>query len=424
MPKSTRPPVTFESTCAKVEAILSSGARAEILGELRKEKTFAFALSRLRDQMRAHRFSRPEGEFSLAREIRVMDERTRADGFHVLKDWDGVADRLNEETIPVDVASFLLRTPVSEGAEPAALKILLDYYFFYVLALLAMRAWDEGVASENLDRIGRMLRALSGEQGSGHRFVGSAETLLPVATSHFEPDVSAFGRLLGKMRRLDEPHRRRLALCYAAILSSHLRFGFQATYGRDVLQMRNDNAPDYPWLLFALGTLVEAYGREDVQGADREVVVEALVNGLLPDPRAFLGTPPPSLAECEDERSRFVERFRAAQAELEKDFEHHRPGDARYSPLAFFFNFPHNLLKAMVVDALVNGKAWNVSLDDLLTGVPPSPSSEERVAVATTLMGYARASPDRIRGRLVPVIVYDPRAGLRAFGNTLSKLNE
>jgi hypothetical protein len=406
-----------------VEAILSSSARAEILDELGREKTFAFALSRLRDQMRAHRFFRREGEISLAREIRLMDERTRADGFHVLQDWDGVADRLNEETIPVDVANFLLRTPVAEGAEPAALAILLDYYFFYVLALLAMRAWDEGDPGENLDRIGGMLRALSGEKGSGHRFVGSAETLLPVATSHFEPDVSAFDRLLDKMRRLDEPHRRRLALSYAAILSSHLRFGFQATYGRDVLEMRSDNAPDYPWLLFALGTLVEAYGREDIRGADRDVVVEALVNGLLPDPRAFLGTPPPSLREAEGERSRFVERFRAVQADLQKDFERHRPGEVRYSPLAFFFNFPHNLLKAMVVDALVNGRAWSVSLDDLLSGVFPGPSSEERVAAATTLMGYARASPDRIRGRLVPVIVYDPRAGLRAFESALSKLN-
>jgi hypothetical protein len=30
-------------------------------------------------------------------------------------------------------------------------------------------------------------------------------------------------------------------------------------------------------------------------------------------------------------------------------------------------------------------------------------------------MGYARSNPHRIRGRLMPVIVYDPQAGRRAF---------
>ena len=31
--------------------------------------------------------------------------------------------------------------------------------------------------------------------------------------------------------------------------------------------------------------------------------------------------------------------------------------------------------------------------------------------LAKTLVAYARSSPDKIRGRLMPVIVYDPRAG-------------
>jgi hypothetical protein len=34
-------------------------------------------------------------------------------------------------------------------------------------------------------------------------------------------------------------------------------------------------------------------------------------------------------------------------------------------------------------------------------------------------MAYARANPHRIRGRLMPVIVYDPQAGRRAFSATL-----
>jgi len=39
-------------------------------------------------------------------------------------------------------------------------------------------------------------------------------------------------------------------------------------------------------------------------------------------------------------------------------------------------------------------------------------------------MGYARANPHRIRGRLMPVIVYDPQAGRQAFSVALRKLNE
>jgi hypothetical protein len=38
-------------------------------------------------------------------------------------------------------------------------------------------------------------------------------------------------------------------------------------------------------------------------------------------------------------------------------------------------------------------------------------------------MDYARANPDRIAGRPMPVIVYDPRAGRRAFRIMMEKLS-
>ena len=44
--------------------------------------------------------------------------------------------------------------------------------------------------------------------------------------------------------------------------------------------------------------------------------------------------------------------------------------------------------------------------------------------LATTLMGYARSNPDRIRGQLMPVIVYDPQAGRRAFTIAMEKLQQ
>jgi hypothetical protein len=37
-------------------------------------------------------------------------------------------------------------------------------------------------------------------------------------------------------------------------------------------------------------------------------------------------------------------------------------------------------------------------------------------------MDYARRSPDRIRGRLTPAIVYDPATGRQLFGAAMRRL--
>ena len=39
-------------------------------------------------------------------------------------------------------------------------------------------------------------------------------------------------------------------------------------------------------------------------------------------------------------------------------------------------------------------------------------------------MDYARANPHKIRGRLMPVIVYDPAAGRQAYAVAIRKLRE
>jgi hypothetical protein len=101
-----------------------------------------------------------------------------------------------------------------------------------------------------------------------------------------------------------------------------------------------------------------------------------------------------------------------------------RPQDAVYSPLSLFFNFSHNVLKGTIVDAALRGRPWATSFNDLLTSGPAGSSADERLALATTLMAYARHSPHRINGRLTPVIVYDPQAGRRAFTIALDKLRQ
>jgi hypothetical protein len=270
---------------------------------------------------------------------------------------------------------------------------------------------------------------VQGAGGSGQRFAADSETLLLIATSHYELEDGAYDRLLERVRTLNQAHRTRIAVSHAASLGSHLSFGFEATYGRDTSVMRSDNVADYPWLSFSLATLMGEYMRlrdAGVQGIERETIVEALLSGLSPDARAFVGNhPPPALAAHEAERLEFRDRFEACRNDLLPEMEALRPSLHAYSPLSFFFNFCQNVLKGTVVDALLRGAAWPLSLNDLLTAVPRDAQGDaDKQALAQTLMGYARSRPDRIRGRLTPVIVYDPPAGRQAFAVTLRKLKE
>jgi hypothetical protein len=212
-------------------------------------------------------------------------------------------------------------------------------------------------------------------------------------------------------------------------LGCHLRFGFEATYARDTLVMRDDNLADYPWLCYALATVMREYARLRQAGVDgdaRARVVESMLNGLSGDARAFVGIAPSFLSRCDADRAEFAEGFRAYESDLLEEFERLRPTEQRYSPLSFFFNFSHNILKGTVIDALLREELWPLGFNDLLSGVPAEDEAASRMKemLANTLMTYARLHPDRIRGRLMPVIVYDPGAGRQAFGTTIRRLKE
>jgi hypothetical protein len=422
-------PATFDTVCGQLEAALNGDIRTRIVADASPAGDLAAALGRLRGSMRAHVWKPGSSVIDLARAIRKYDRRTRGDGFHVLHDWDGIADKVNPETIPVDVLDYLVRERGEAPVEPIVLGILLDYYFMHLLALVALRIWDEGDADRNLDRVDGLLAALQGPNGSGQRFADDAETLILIATSHFELAEWGYAKLLERARRLSREHCVRMALGHAPSMGSHLRFGFEATYGRDTLKTRDDNMADYPWLCFALSTLMREYVRMRSDGVDqqgRRTLVEALLNGLTPDARAFVGTrPPASLSEVEAERSEFRDLFHSHRDELLHEFQAVRPSEEQYSPLSFFFNFSHNVVKGAVVDALFRAEPWRVTLNDLLNGeARDEPARGSRADLATTLMGYARRNPNRIRGRLMPVIVYDPNAGQQAYSIAIAKLRE
>lgn len=419
--------ITFDQACGLVEAALQGTTRREIVDGF-SANTLGASLAALRDAMRANRFRARGQQLFLDRAVTSFDGRTRADGFHIMHDWDGVAQQTNPDIIPVDVLHFIAG---QRGADPSTgteLAILLDYYFMHVIALLTMRVWDDGDPDENYERLNAMLRELQGPNGSGQQFAADAETLMLIGTSHYEPEEWGYDKLLARVRGLDEQHQFRIGLGHAASMGCHLRFGFEAQCGRDTLALRDDNIADYPWLCFALAAVMREYVRlaeAHLENRDRSVIEEALLNGLTADARAFIGVPPPSLSNSEQDRLRFVDGFTRHKTALLAAFQRYRPSETEYSPLSFFFNFSHNVVKGAVVDALLWGEPWDVSLNDLLTGVPRTGLEDgSQQLLATTLMAYARSNPDRIRGKLMPVIVYDPQAGRRAYTVTLEKLSQ
>jgi len=423
--------VAFDAGCSLIDMILTGDARRLLVADLAGARDFRSALERLRDSMRSHAWKAGAQSIALGRLVKEFDADTRRDGFHVLNDWDGKADRVSEDTIAVDVLNYLIALRGSDAPDAAALAMLVDYYFANVLALVCLRIWDEGDADANLDRVNALLQTLQGPDGSGQLFAADADTLILIATSHFEVVEVGYEKLLARVRTLHRVHQRNIAIGHAVSMGSHLRFGFEATYGRDTVVMRDDNVADYPWLCFALATVMREYADtrgqtpvlESSSAKGSDPLCEALVNGLSSDPRAFIGQAPASLSAAEADRSLFASLFAAYRDDMLEAFERFRPRDDAYSPLSFFFNFSHNVLKGTVVDALLRGKAWDVSFNDLLTSFPnDQATSAQRTSLATTLMGYARRNPDRIRGRLMPVIVYDPSTGREAFTAALRKL--
>jgi hypothetical protein len=420
--------VSFSRACEMIETILAGSGRQDILAAITTSAELGKNLLRLRDGMQRHLWRARTQTFDL-RFISAMDARTRREGLHAMHDWDGIADHVNADMISVDVLNYLIEIRGSEPSDPVVLAILLDYYFMYLLAQLSLRLWDEGDADENLDRLGALLEHLQGPNGSRQPFAADAETLILIATSHFELDERGYDLLLQRTRTLNAIHQTKIALGHAPCLGSHLRFGFEATYGRDTVNMRNDNIADYPWLCFSLSTLMREYIRlreGDVEGPERAAVVEALLNGLTPDARAFVGGAPSFLSPLEAELAEFREGFKRYEHQLIAEFEKFRPTLHTYSPLSFFFNFSHNVLKGTIVDALLAGEPWALTLNDLVTEASggEEPQHEAKQALARTLMAYARANPHKIRGRLMPVIVYDPQAGRQAFAVTIQKLKE
>ena len=430
--------MSFVEDCRTLDAALRGPVRRGIVDAVSGARTFDRSLVWLRDGLRAHRFQTSAGDLVLDKLVRRWENRARQQGFHLLHDWDGELDAFREDTIPVEVANLArtLKVPGTPEARRNALAVLLDFELLYDLALLAMAALDQPDADVALRDVGGLLAALQGPQGSGHAFVRDPSTLILIATAHFEPDVTAYDRLRAKAARLDFDHRLEMALVHAPILGCHLGFGLDVTCAGNVAALRDDNVPDYPWLCMALATLFEALDQSlpSTTGSTTTststspttlpsastllttaTVLDAILSGLSPDPRAFATTDSvDALEDMMTERAFIRERLVAHRARLREEFDKRAPRDDAYSPLRFSFNFPHNLVKGLVVDALLRGTPGRSSLNALLTPAERHEGASTEAA-ARTLMGFAIACPDTIRGHPHPAIVYDAAFGTRAF---------
>jgi hypothetical protein len=292
-----------------------------------------------------------------------------------------------------------------------------------------MRAWDEGDANRNLDRITNLLKELQGPMGSGQQLVEGAATLIFIATSNFQPDESAYPRLLEKVWTLDAGHRLAVARIGGPMLGTHLRWALTAIYERDLVRMREDNAIDYPWLFFSGMTLLREYARLREAGAngdERARVTDPLLNALSADPWVFVGPPPPSLERYREEYAELGDLFSRHGDALLADLEARTPTAEAYSPISLQFNFPHNALVGVVVLALLATMPLpNLPLDALLRE-PPRGGQLERdpEMLARAVTGYAAAHPERRGDRRVLIVAYNPPLGLRSHTWTMSALKK
>jgi hypothetical protein len=418
--------VSFRDALEQVESALHGGARREILEAAFGAGDFAAQLAHLRKAMRSHAFPVASRTISLRRMIDTLDARSRREGMHVLQGWDFVAHEFPKDIAPVLLIDYCARLGIPPDRERSAMAILLDQYFLAVLSLLTVRAWDEGDANDNLDRITRALGELQGTAGSGHRFVADAETLLMLAVSYYHPDEQGYDLLVRRVSSLDASHQLRFARSCAAILSGHLRWGLRFMYQRDVGRMREDNVADYPLLMFAVLMLAREYDRlSAVAEADARdaPVVEALLCGLSSDPWAFAAGAPPSAALSQhaswhDEFRTLFERHRDA---LLAHFEAHQPSPRKFSPLAFSCNFPTNATVAMAALAVQTGAA-HPTVNALFAG-DSSGSDESALRLAQRLTEFAASDPGRLGAGGAPLLLYDPFHGVHCYNTTIRTLS-
>ncbi len=434
-PEGGDPPVGFDPEIEKessdlleaLRSVLAGSTRSEIVERLNGEPNREAKFRQLRQVMSDHAVGDTAGP--LARLVRRADRRTRSDGFRVLHTWNHRTHAFTDELAPVLLVDLIERSAPENADDRVSLAILLDYYLLHILTLCATRIWDASDPDRQLDRVGACLGLLQGEAGSGHQFVENAESLIIYALSQFHPEEQAYDRVIDRVETLSLAHQLRFACASAAVLGAHLRWGFWLMYERDVVRMRADNEGDYPWLFFCATVVLRAFAdfrtggeaREKWRDSDdrewdvvwREIVC-AVAQVLMADPYAFDPKAPRSLGHFADRQgAAWLLLEEHGQAVIE-ELRTVAPQKNEYSPLSLHFNFPHNVLVALVTLALLESVPQRLPLNALLTGTEAD-TQGDRTALAQALMAFSGGSPDRLGHRGALLVAYDPLTAMRSF---------
>ena len=417
--KNKRQPLSWTEACDSVARALTGTTRRDMVDHLMGDREPFLAL---RGAMKRNTFAMASGSLGLQRVVASLDARSRQEGLHLVQAWDFGKHRFTDDSIPVLLLDHCGRLAARKSDDRATMALLLDQYFVTVISLLAVRAWDEGDANANLDRVSALLRTLQGPDGSRHPFIEDAESLLFLAISYYHPEEFAYDRLLAKVESLDGPHQLRVAVACAGMMSAHLRWGLRFMYERDLGRMRSDNVADYPWLAHAVATLAAEYDRlvaaDDVSGR-RNAIAGSLLLGLASDPLAFTGGVPPVLRGRERDHQLTRGILAARRASLLDDLERMGAEAETFSPLSFTCNFPTNAAVALVTVAIEDGTPYPP-----LNALFGRGASSDGARLAERLMKYAASDPSRLGAGGAPLAVHDRLGGASALNALRRSLRE
>jgi hypothetical protein len=280
---------------------------------------------------------------------------------------------------------------------------LFSLYLIRQLALLCMRAWDDGVsgAGERLSQAQGILDALWHLGPSDQPvLVRNVRWLIPVAQSPGTEQLAPYFEVAEQIAAIvPVDDRVQVHDAIVRMAGGHLRsyLHYQVTNkglglhdAALVSLSRKSNALDYSLLIQGLVPLLEAYEHAVRSGnaAKRREIADAVCQGISPDPQLFVNRVDLLAAYSMVEylfiaadasgdvgytpigrrHVRLLEEYAARigrlAAPLHEDCLHFRPSEGAYSPYGAFFGVASNLLEHM---ALKYEAAARFGLEDVFT---------------------------------------------------------
>jgi hypothetical protein len=280
---------------------------------------------------------------------------------------------------------------------------LFNLYLIRELALLCMRAWDDGPSSaeERLSQAQALLDALW-RFGPADQpvLVRNVRWLIPVAQSPGTEQLVPYFEVAAQIAATASVDDRvQIHDSIVRMASGHLRsyLHYQVTSKAFALNdaglvvlSRKSNALDYSLLIQALVPLLEAYERavRDGNGPQRRALADAICQGISPDAELFVNRVDLLAAYSMVEylftamdptghvvytpigrrHVQLLDEYDARIARLAKplheDCLHFKPSEGAYSPYGAFFGVASNLLEHM---ALKYEAVTPFSLEDVFT---------------------------------------------------------